>query len=110
MALHPPLLVTSRRAHVVLALGWFALAMSAAGPARADGLSDPDQARAQCEQRGQAGTPAELKKCCGNLILVASMKQQAKLEAQCAAGSKPSAKVAPKSSSKPAKAGSAAAS
>lgn len=55
-----------------------------AAPVYADGMSDPDKAHALCEKWGQADTPANLKKCCSNVILVESLKEQKKLEAQCA--------------------------
>lgn len=69
------------------ALAAWAGALSVAFPlaARADGYSSAEEARAHCEKLGRAGTPADLKKCCGDHILVASMKEQKKLEAQCAA-------------------------
>jgi len=60
-------------------------AVGGAGFALADGYSNAEQARAQCEKLGKAGSPAELKKCCGDQILVASLKEQQKLEARCAA-------------------------
>ena len=53
-------------------------------PASADGMNNPDEARALCQKRGQAGTPAALKSCCSNLILVGDLKKQKQLEAQCA--------------------------
>ena len=66
------------------------------GTAYADGGSDPVKARADCERQGRATTPAALKKCCGDYILVADMKRQRQLEAQCAGGgdAKPSSKPA----------------
>jgi hypothetical protein len=69
------------------------------GAANADGYSNPDQARAECEKRGKAGSQAELKKCCEGLILVADTKQQKKLEARCAA---PKAATRPSQGSAPA--------
>lgn len=57
-----------------------------AGPACADGMSDPQEARALCDKWGKSDTPSNLKACCSNLILVESMKEQKKLEAECAAG------------------------
>lgn len=68
----------------------FAAALAAAwlaAPAQADGMKDPVKVRAICEKNGQADTPANLKRCCSNYILVESMKEQLKLEAQCVAGS-----------------------
>lgn len=73
---------------------WLAFPLAA----HADGYSSAEEARAHCEKLGRAGTPADLKKCCGDYILVASLKEQKKLEAQCAA---------PKAAANPPKAASA---
>ncbi len=64
--------------------------------AHADGTNDPAKARADCQKQGRATTPTELKQCCGDYILVADMKRQRQLEAQCAGGgdAKPSSKPA----------------
>jgi hypothetical protein len=64
------------------------------GAAHADGTNDPAKARADCQKQGRATTPTELKECCADYILVADMRRQRQLEAQCASGgnSKPAAK------------------
>jgi hypothetical protein len=87
------------RAVILQAMAAIALTLAAPGAANADGYSNPDQARAECEKRGKAGSQAELKKCCEGLILVADTKQQKKLEAQCAA---PKAATRPSQGSAPA--------
>ena len=85
----------------VICLGSGLLAIGAASGARADGTSNSMEARATCERIGQAGSAAQLKKCCSDQILVASTKEQKALEAECVAG-----KANPKAP-KPAKAASA---
>lgn len=67
----------------------------------ADGMSDPYKAREVCEKRGEAKSKQTLQACCSNLILMASAKEQKKLEAQCVKGreGKPAA-AAPKKESK----------
>jgi hypothetical protein len=69
------------------AVGIFAAAtMSVPHLAIADGMQDPLKARELCEKRGEAKSTDALRKCCSNLILVADIKQQRKLEEQCVKG------------------------
>lgn len=60
-----------------------AAAVGLAPAARADGMQDPVKARELCEKRGEADSIQALQRCCGNLILVADIRQQKKLEEQC---------------------------
>jgi hypothetical protein len=92
---------TFGRVFAVQAVAAIAVTFLTSSTAHADGYSNPDQARAVCEKRGKAGTPAELKKCCADVILVADMKQQRKLEAQCAAPKSAEKAQAGASASKP---------
>jgi hypothetical protein len=61
-------------------------AMGVSSLVMADGMSDPYKAREVCDQRGEGKSAEALKKCCNNLILVADIKQQRKLEEQCVKG------------------------
>lgn len=75
-----------KKAMTVLGL---AVAVTMAGipsVALADGTSDPYKARADCVKRGADKSREKMQECCSNLILVASSKEQAKLEAQCVKG------------------------
>jgi hypothetical protein len=63
-----------------------AAAMGVPHLAIADGMSNPMEARALCEKRGEAKSTEALKRCCSNLILLGDVKQQKKAEEQCVKG------------------------